>query len=62
MHMNVERKSKKCKTGDKMYVIIELHPNHTDCPFPKKLLSWQAGFNSWKGCGRKVSYYIVMCI
>ena len=62
MLINLERKSKKCKTGDIMYVIIELHPYHTDCLFPKKLLSLQAEFNSWKECGRKVSYYVVMCI
>ena len=62
MRISVERKSKKCKTGDKMCVIIHLHPNHTDWHFSKKLLICQAEFNSWKECGREVSHYVFMCI
>jgi len=42
MRTNVKRKSEKCKSGDKIYVIILLHSNHTEWPTPK-LIGFASG-------------------
>jgi len=35
MLTSVERKSDKCKSGEEMYLFIQLHPNHTEWRTPK---------------------------